>query len=389
MPGQATAFEPLDDVHAPAAAGTGREDGFGLGIVRRIVANQPWFRRRHAQQFAGLGEIGGAVAVGEHAVMADAVEAVGHDVQQEAADELSSAERHHLHPLFSFGAVVLIAEGDAVPVHGNQAAVADGDAVGVAAEICQDGIRPGERSLGVDMPLDLAHRRQMALERSRVGQPGQIAEELQFVGVEGGDHFFQEQPPEQHRQNIDRQEEALAAVDPVLPVDGYAAAGHDDVSVRVPGHRRTPCVQHGSKADLGAQMLGIGGDRQQRLSGRLEQDVADDSLVLIGDRSYRRRQGEHHMVIRNRQQFRLPVGQPGFGRHALTFGAVAVATGVIGDAQGAAVGASIDMTAEGRGAAFLDRRHHLRLPEAQMTGVGMTMLWPKAAEHVRHFEQGA
>ena len=389
MPGQATAFEPFDDVHPAAATGTGCQNSFGLSIVRRVVADQFGLRLRDAQQFPGLGEIGGAVAVGQQSVMADAVESVGHDMQQEAADKLNAAERHHLHPLLPLGAIIFVTEGDAVLVDGDQAAVADGDAVGVAAQIGQDRIRSGEGSLGVDMPFDLAHRRQMAFERRRVFEPGQIAEELQFVGLEGGDQFFQEQPPEKHRQHIDRQEEALAAFDPVLPVDRYAAARHDDMSVRMPGHRRTPGVQHRSEADLGSQMLGIGGDNEQRLCGRLEQDVADDRLVLVGDRSDRRRHGEHDMVIGNRQQFGLPIGQPLLRRDTLAFGAMAVATGVVGHAQGSAIGASIDVTAERGGAAFLNRRHDLHLAEAQMTGIGMAKAWPEVAEHIRHFEQGA
>ena len=95
------------------------------------------------------------------------------------------------------------------------------------------------------------------------------------------------------------------------------------------------------------------------------------------------------MVVGNRQHFPLPVGQPGFGRNTLAFGAVAVAAGVIGHAQGSAIVAAIDVTAEGRGAALLDGRHDLHLAEAQVTGVGMAKAWPEVAEHIRHFEQGA
>ena len=45
-------------------------------------------RRRDGQQFAGAGDVGLAGGAGEQAVVADAVEAAGQDVQQEAADEL-------------------------------------------------------------------------------------------------------------------------------------------------------------------------------------------------------------------------------------------------------------------------------------------------------------
>ena len=41
---------------------------------------------------------------------------------------------------------------------------------------------------------------------------------------------------------------------------------------------------------LGAEMLRIGRDRERRLGRRLEQEVVDDALVLIGDVGNRRRQ---------------------------------------------------------------------------------------------------
>jgi hypothetical protein len=81
---------------------------------------------------------------------------------------LVAGQRHHLLPFTSLGAVVLPPGGDAVVVEGDQAAVGEGDAVGVAAEIGEHGLRPGEGSLGVDDPLDLAQRRQMGREGDRL-----------------------------------------------------------------------------------------------------------------------------------------------------------------------------------------------------------------------------
>ena len=45
--------------------------------------------RRHVEQAARLGDVVGAGAAGEQAVVTDAVEAVRQDVDQEAADELA------------------------------------------------------------------------------------------------------------------------------------------------------------------------------------------------------------------------------------------------------------------------------------------------------------
>jgi hypothetical protein len=63
------------------------------------------------------------------------VEARWQDVHQEAADELARVERHH--PVVSLGAVeaiILPLEGDVVVIGRDQAAVGDGDAVGVATQ---------------------------------------------------------------------------------------------------------------------------------------------------------------------------------------------------------------------------------------------------------------
>ena len=78
-----------EDDHGAAAAraalGGALLDGI-LGPVWRAVPG-----RRRVEQPAAERELGGAVAVGEEAVVADAVEAVRQGVQQEAADELVGA----------------------------------------------------------------------------------------------------------------------------------------------------------------------------------------------------------------------------------------------------------------------------------------------------------
>ena len=92
--------------------------------------------------------------------MPDAVEPVGQDMQQEAADELVGSERHGLDPLAPLravpGAVVLPAERDAARVVRNEPAVGDRDAVRVTRQVSEHGLRAAERTLGVDDPFGLA-----------------------------------------------------------------------------------------------------------------------------------------------------------------------------------------------------------------------------------------
>ncbi len=56
-------------------------------------------------------------------------------------------------------------------------------------------------------------------------------------------------------------------------------------------------MEHGGETDLGAEVLGIGGDGEHGLGARLEQDAVDHRLVLIRDVCDLGRQGEDEMVV--------------------------------------------------------------------------------------------
>ena len=153
------------------------------------------------------------------------------------------------------------------------------------------------------------------------------------------------------------------------------------------GHGRAPAVQRGSDADPGPQMLRIGGDRQQGLGRGLEQQVINDSLVLVGDVCDGRRQCEHDMIIRHRQQIGLARRQPFLCRLALALRAVPVTARVVRYLAVRAVLAARDMPAERRRAAALDRRHHLELAEAHMAGIGPAPCRAVATEDVRDLQR--
>src|SRR3546814_6050773 len=85
-----------------------------------------------------------APGAGEQAIVADAVESARQGVEQEAAEELVSRERHDLLPSGAGLAVVLVPEGDALLIEAEEAAVRYGDPVGVARQIGEHGLGPGE-----------------------------------------------------------------------------------------------------------------------------------------------------------------------------------------------------------------------------------------------------
>ena len=67
--------------------------------------------------------------------MADTVKALGQHVDEETADELARLKRHPLVASGPLDPVVLEGENDTAGVRGDQAAVGDRDAVGVARKV--------------------------------------------------------------------------------------------------------------------------------------------------------------------------------------------------------------------------------------------------------------
>ena len=145
----------------------------------------------------------------------------------------------HARPSRRPGPVVLPAERDAALVEGDEAAVGDGDAVGVARQVGEHRLGSGEGPLGVDDPLGGAAA-PGGPRRRPVGERRQIAEEGEPAGAMGRGQPVEEQPAEQAREHAHGQEEARPAGDPARAVGREAAAGHDDVHVRVVGHAPSP-----------------------------------------------------------------------------------------------------------------------------------------------------
>ena len=90
-------------------------------------------------------------SVGEIAEVADADEAPGQHMLAEAAQELACRERHDA--LLVAMRVVFPSEAHMVPIEAEQALVADGDAVCIAAKISQHANGISESRLGIDHPV--------------------------------------------------------------------------------------------------------------------------------------------------------------------------------------------------------------------------------------------
>ena len=110
--------------------------------------------------------------------------------------------------------------------------------MGVAGEIGENGLWPGERPLGVDHPFAATQRCEGGVEGAPLGKRGEVAEEGEPAGGMQGFEAFEEEAAEQAREHAHRQKEASLAGDPARSVGRQAAAGDDDVDVGMVGERR-------------------------------------------------------------------------------------------------------------------------------------------------------
>ena len=149
----------------------------------------------------------------------------------------------------------------------------------------------------------------------------------------------------------------------------------------------SPGVQHGDRADLCAEMLGVGGDVAHRFGRGAEQDGVDRALVLERDLGRRRRQGEDDMVVGHRQQLGLTRLEPLGACQTLALRAMSVAAGVVGAANQPAVAALLDVPSQRRRPADLDRRHDASLDPAEMSRMAATERVAVAAEDIRHLQR--
>jgi hypothetical protein len=98
-------------------------------------------------------EHSGSVSTGEIAEVADADKAPGQHMLAKAAQELGGGESHDA--LLIAVSMIFPSEAHAVSIEAEQALIADGYAVSVAAKIAQHVRRAAKSGLGIDHPIPL------------------------------------------------------------------------------------------------------------------------------------------------------------------------------------------------------------------------------------------
>ena len=129
------------------------------------------------------------------------------------------------------------------------------------------------------------------------------------------------------------------------------------MQMRMEKQTLSPTVQYGEKADLCAQMFGIGSDRGQGLGSGSEQNAVDQIFVLVSDGSDLFGNREDDMKIVCVENFGLSLFDPLGTSERLALWAMTVSTGVVAGPFVTTAVAPLEMTAQSCGAAHLDRGH--------------------------------
>ena len=133
------------------------------------------------------------------------------------------------------------------------------------------------------------------------------------------------------------------------------------MQMRMEKQALSPTVKYGEKADLGAQMFGIGSDGGQGLGRGSEQNAVDEIFVLVSDGSDLFGNGEDDMEIVCRENFGRSFFDPRGTREGLALWTVAITTGIVTGPLVTTAVALLEMTAQSCGATHLDRGHDAAL----------------------------
>jgi hypothetical protein len=328
-----------------------------------------------------------AVSIAQEAVIANAVESTGENVEEESADELLGRESHDF--LLIVVAVVPPVELDLPVFDIHDPMIGNRDPVRVAADVVHHLLGSGEGRLGVDDPLRVAHRIEMTAETLRSSKSLEESEEPEFAGVESLLQILQEQSAEQARQHPYGQEETGAARNPPGAIGRDSATRDDTMQVGMMEQILPPSVQHGEKADLRPQAFGISRDGGQGLGRGSEQHAVDEIFVLVRNGRDLFGKREDDMKIVRLENLRFPLCDPFGARQRLALGAMPVAAAVVAGTLVKTAVAPFEMTAEGRRPAHLDRGHDALLCRSERRTIGLSIGSTIAAEDVRHFQLGA
>ena len=112
------------------------------------------------------------------------------------------------------------------------AVIADGNSMGVSAQVLEDPLGPVKGWFAIDNPFLMIELSSKGLKGTRVLEMTDTAGEDKLFILKTPSEMVKELAPEQRRHHPDREEESLAAGDPAF-VGGQASPGDDTVQMGV------------------------------------------------------------------------------------------------------------------------------------------------------------
>jgi hypothetical protein len=139
-------------------------------------------------------------------------------VKKEPSDKFVRFERHGLFTVIV--GIVSPEKRDIAILVGKDAIIADRDSVGISAEVLKNTFGATEGRFAIDDPLLLVELSHKGIEVVWFLEATDTARENKITSLETMLEVVKKLTPEQRRHDPDRNEKALAARDPAIPIGG-------------------------------------------------------------------------------------------------------------------------------------------------------------------------
>jgi hypothetical protein len=186
---------------------------------------------RLAQQVSALAQGACLTPMGEEAHMPQALEAVGHDMQQKTSDKFRGCQRHGLHAIAL--APIAIREVHMAIAHFQEAMIGHRNPVDIAAQVLEYLDGSSARALGVNhpwLPIELVEQ---VSEAWGGAAPGSLLRKVQRLFGVGLLEGCEELGAEDRAQGPYREEKARIGGHPMGPVLDQRTSGYQAVEVEV------------------------------------------------------------------------------------------------------------------------------------------------------------
>ena len=263
--------------------------------------------------------------IGEKSVVADFHEPLWQHVKEKATDKFHCRQFH------GAGAVIVtsvfVGEDHPIVVDGLDAVIGNRDFMCISTQVRENLFRAGEGLFGIDDPLLLPG---LGRQGGVVAWQGEVGGLLLDTGEVSLLHLF--------CQGIDLKQEVVSARYPPTAIEGEHPGWNEAMDMKMIDQGLAPGMENGQQARLAFKApFRIGGKGQDRVPYRRKQKSQQLFFVGEDDRVESMGDGEHHMEIAARQEFRPSFFQPLFFGHDLAFWAVSVPAGVVAVPDAAAM----------------------------------------------------